>query len=217
MSDDVRTTAAEPAMETIPSPPPSFKPGSLEHELGHLAKDWWWFLLLGILLIFCGTVAIAYSATFSMAAVVVLGAMLIVAGVATVISSFWAGQWSAMLLQLLVGILYLIVGIAIMDAPADATAVMTLFIAAFFIVVGIFRTVAALVLKFPQWGWALLNGIITLLVGIMIYKHFPESAVWLIGLLVGIEMIFNGWTWVMLSLAVRNLQVQQHPQPLHAK
>ena len=78
-------------------------------------------------------------------------------------------------------------------------------IAAFFIVVGIFRIVVSLVERFPQWGWALLNGAITLIAGIIIYVAYPSSALWVIGLLVGLEMIFNGWTWIMLSLSIRRL------------
>ena len=82
---------------------------------------------------------------------------------------------------------------------------MTLFIAAFFIVVGVFRSIAAMMLRFPSWGWALLNGVITLLAGVVIYRHFPESAIWVLGILGGLEMLFHGWTWVMLALAIRQL------------
>jgi uncharacterized membrane protein HdeD (DUF308 family) len=59
--------------------------------------------------------------------------------------------------------------------------------------------------RFPQWGWALLNGVVTLIAGIIIYDAFPSSAMWVIGLLVGLEMIFNGWTWIMLALSIRQL------------
>jgi uncharacterized membrane protein HdeD (DUF308 family) len=82
---------------------------------------------------------------------------------------------------------------------------MTVFIAISFIVLGVFRSVGALMLRFPQWGWALLNGVITLLAGILIYRQLPFDALWVIGLLVGLEMLFNGWTWMMLALALRNL------------
>jgi len=91
--------------------------------------------------------------------------------------------------------------------------VLTLFVAAFFIVVGTFRIVSCLVLKFPQWGWGLLNGVITLLLGGIIYKRFTESpvkvALIVIGLLVGIELLLNGWTWIMLSLSLRRLPLDE--------
>jgi uncharacterized membrane protein HdeD (DUF308 family) len=82
---------------------------------------------------------------------------------------------------------------------------MTIVIAVSFIVLGVFRSIGALVLRFPQWGWALLNGVITLLAGILIYRQLPFDALWIIGLLVGLEMLFNGWTWIMLALVLRRI------------
>jgi uncharacterized membrane protein HdeD (DUF308 family) len=78
-------------------------------------------------------------------------------------------------------------------------------LAAFFIVAGLFRIAAALVVRFPRWGWALLNGVVTLMLGVIIYKRFPGDALWVIGILVGVEMLFHGWTWIMLSLAIRKI------------
>jgi len=182
-----------------------------EHELARLRKDWWGFLLLGILLVLVGSAAISYPWFTSIGAMVFLGAVLIVSGVATVISAFWAGKWSAFLLQILVGLLYTVAGFAITEAPRESAVVVTLMLAAFFVVVGGFRIVSALVDKYPKWGWALLNGIITLMLGLVIFRSFkrfpdePERVFWIIGLLIGVELLFNGWTWIMLSFALKNL------------
>jgi uncharacterized membrane protein HdeD (DUF308 family) len=162
-------------------------------------------LLLGIMLSLGGIVALAYPFVSSLGAVMVLGIVLIVCGICTVIGAFWAGRWSALLLQLLVGILYVMAGMVIRDAPIESIAMLTLCAAAFFIVVGAFRIIVSLVERFPQWGWALLNGVVTLLAGLIIYDTFPNSAFWVIGLLVGLELLFNGWTWIMLSLVIRRL------------
>ena len=175
----------------------------LRQDMENARKHWWMFLVLGIVLMIGGVVAIAYPFASSIGVVMVLGVILIVSGIFTIVGAFWAGEWSALLLQLLVGILYVMAGLAIRDAPAQSTAVLTLFIAAFFIVVGLFRIIVALAERFPQWGWALANGIVTLLAGIIIYDTLPVSAFGVIGLLVGLELLFNGWTWVMLSLAIR--------------
>jgi uncharacterized membrane protein HdeD (DUF308 family) len=180
-----------------------------EHELRHLKNEWWWLAALGILLILSGLVALVYPTMSSIAAVIVLGVSLLVSGVATVVASFWAGKWSAMLLQLLVGVLYVVVGFILMDAPIASTVSLTLFVAALFIVVGIMRSAAALVLRFPQWGWALLSGLLTTLVGVVIYKNLPETALWAIGTLIGIELIFDGWYWVMLGVALWRLPVSR--------
>jgi uncharacterized membrane protein HdeD (DUF308 family) len=180
----------------------------VKHELRHLRSHWWLLLVLGVLLAACGTAAIVFpnvtlGVTFT--AVVLVGLLLMIAGVATIVSSFWVGQWSGFLIQLLVGILYLTSGLVIADHPQISTLTMTVFIAVTFIMLGIFRSVAAIVLRFPQWGWALINGVVTLLAGVIIYRLLPDDMFWVIGLLVGIEMLFNGWTWIMLALAIRDL------------
>jgi len=178
----------------------------LRKEFEHLTSSWWCFLLMGIFLMVCGTVALAFPIVTNVAAMMVLGVVLMVSGVVTIVTAFWTGKWSGLLLQLLVGILYLVVGMQIADTPVKAGVVMAVFIAGFFIVAGAFRAVAALVLRFPHWGGTLLNGIVTLLCGVVIYRHFPECALWVVGLLVGLEMLFNGWTWIMLAMAVRSLR-----------
>jgi uncharacterized membrane protein HdeD (DUF308 family) len=64
---------------------------------------------------------------------------------------------------------------------------------------------AAVVMRFPSWGWTVVNGLITLLLGMLMWADWPVSGLWVIGLFVGIEMIFSGWSWVMLALAARRL------------
>ena len=184
-------------------------PGFVAHELERLREHWWWFLVLGILLVIGGVVALSAPFVTSVGVVVLLGAVLIIGGVVTVVGAFWAGKWSAFFLQLLVGILYVMAGMVIRDVPLESTAILTLFIAASFVVVGVFRIVVSLVERFPQWGWALLNGLVTMVAGLIIYDNFPSSALWVIGLLVGLELLFNGWTWIMLALAIRKLPVSE--------
>ena len=152
----------------------------LAREFQHLKSEWSWLLLYGVLLTLCGAVGIVVPALAATAAMV----------------------------QLLVGVLYLMAGFAIFDTPVESAVVATLFVAAFFIVVGGFRILAAMMVRFPHWGWALLNGVVTFLLGMIIYRlyhRFPASAILILGLLVGIEMLLNGWTWIMLSLAIRNI------------
>lgn len=179
----------------------------IEHELKHLQQEWWWFLILGILLLLSGLVAIGYPAISSVAIVIVIGMCLLISGIATVVATFWAGHWSAHLLQLLIGIFYAVVGFLIMDMPLESTASLTLVVAAMFLVVGIMRSIAALTIRYPQWGWSLLSGILATLIGLMIYKNFPETALWAIGTLVGIQLMFDGWFWIMLAMALWRLPI----------
>jgi len=174
-------------------------------DLERARKHWWIFMLLGGLLTLGGIVAIAYPCITSVGAVMVLGVILTVSGVFLIVGAFWAGKWSALFLQLLVGIMYVMAGIALRNSPVNAMIAITMFLAMFFVVAGIFRILVAVIERFPQWGWALLNGVVTLLAGIIIFDSSEHGAFWVIGLLVGLELLFNGWTWIMLALVVRRL------------
>ena len=173
------------------------------HELHQVRNQWWCFLLLGIALVFIGTLCIVDPFVPSLGSVIILGFLLVAAGIIQVVSSFWAGKWSGMLLHMLVGVLYAVVGYMIVDAPGLSMLLLTKFIAIFLIVTGVFRIVSALFLRFQDWGWVLLNGGVTLLMGIIINRQLPEAALWVIGLFIGIEMLFNGWAWVMLAFGLR--------------
>ena len=177
----------------------------VKHELGHLRRHWWWLSLLGALLVVCGTIAIVFPAFTSVAAVTVLAVILMIAGVATVIGSFWAGKWSGFLIHLLVGLLYVAASLVVTEQPFVTVLIMTVFVAVAFMVIGAFRVLSALLIRFPQWGWALLNGLVTFLAGFVIYRRLPWCVLWVIGLLVGLEMLLNGWTWIMLSMEIRSL------------
>jgi uncharacterized membrane protein HdeD (DUF308 family) len=180
---------------------PSNSPGT--HELHPLRDQWWCFLLLGIALVVLGSLCIIDPLLPTIASVLVLGFLLIAAGITQIVSSFWAGKWSGMLIHLLIGVLYVVVGYMIVDEPVINMVLITKFIAVFLIISGAFRMISAMVIRFPDWGWTLLNGGVTLLLGIIINRQLPEAALWVIGLFVGIEMLFNGWAWVMLALNLR--------------
>jgi uncharacterized membrane protein HdeD (DUF308 family) len=177
----------------------------LRHELSELRGQWIWFLILGIVTIVLGMLVIGVPLMGTLAAVWMLSVLLIAGGIGQLIGAFWARRWSGFFLALLTGILYLAVGILIIDQPFKAAASLTLLVASFLIVGGIFRIVASLTYRFGGWIWPLLNGVISLMLGIFIWRHWPADALWVIGLFVGIEMVLSGWTWVMLALAVRSL------------
>jgi uncharacterized membrane protein HdeD (DUF308 family) len=179
-----------------------------KHELQHFRDYWILFLLLGLLLVLSGTAAIAIPAatigtTFAVA--IFLGVLLMIGGVLTIVSSFWIGKWSGFLIQLLVGILYTACGFVMTENPLITVTTITVFVAVSFVVLGAFRSIGSMVLRYQQWGWSLLNGVITMLAGIIIFRRLPFDALWVTGLLVGLEMLFNGWTWIMTALALRSI------------
>jgi uncharacterized membrane protein HdeD (DUF308 family) len=187
----------------MPTPITNFRP--VAEELRTLRNQWPWFLALGIAMVVLGTIAISWAclATITVAATWLFGFLLLASGIGEIIHSFWVGRWSGMLLHLLIGVLYALVGFLIIDQPENAAVQLTLLIAIFLMVGGIFRIVFAVSEQFAGWGWVLLNGGVTFLLGLMIYKQWPASSLWVIGLFIGIDLIFNGWAWIMLSLGLR--------------
>src|SRR5215470_17075640 len=89
--------------------------------------------------------------------------------------------------------------------PQKSALLLTLLITMFLVFEKVFRIVAALAVRYPHWGAVLLNGVISLVLGILIWRRWPVSGLWVISLFVGIEMLLNGWSLVMLSMAGRNL------------
>ncbi len=174
-------------------------------EIQSLRDHWKWFLALGVAMAILGTIAIGSACIMTVTVTVVwlFGFLMLASGIATIVSSFSAGRWSGMLIHLLMGVLYTLVGFMIIDTPLESAIQLTLIIAIFLMVAGVFRIVFALSERFTGWGWVLLNGAVTLLAGLMIYKGWPSTGLWVIGLFVGIDLIFNGWAWIALALALR--------------
>jgi uncharacterized membrane protein HdeD (DUF308 family) len=186
----------------------------LRHELEVIRANWGWFLALGIILIIVGTGAVAMPIVAGLATAVTFGALLLLGGTAQLVGAFWTRDWSGFFLSLLMGVLYLVLGLLFLSAPLKAEEAMTLFLACVLLVGGLFRIFGSLMYQFPHWGWTLVGGAINLTLGILIWRQLPEAALWVIGLFVGIDMIFTGWTWVMLALAVKNAKIGVSPSPV---
>jgi uncharacterized membrane protein HdeD (DUF308 family) len=177
----------------------------LRHELEVIRGNWGWILALGIILIVIGTIAVVMPLMASLASAVAFGALLALGGITQLIGAFWTRDWSGFFLSLLMGVLYLVLGVLFLRDPGDALLAMTLLLACVLMVGGLFRIIGSLMYRFPHWGWTLAGGVINLVLGLLIWQQWPAAALWVIGLFVGIDLIFTGWTWVMLALAVRNL------------
>ena len=113
--------------------------------------------------------------------------------------------------MLLMGVLYIVVGLLFLNRPVSALEALTLLLACSLMVSGVFRIVGSLLDRFPHWGWIFFGGVLNLVLGLMIWQQWPVSGFWVIGLFVGIDMIFNGWTWIMLALRLKQLPAgRQH-------
>jgi uncharacterized membrane protein HdeD (DUF308 family) len=177
----------------------------LRHELEAIRGTWSWILALGIILIVVGTIAVAMPVVAGLATAVTFGALLLMGGIAQLVGAFWTRDWSGFFLSLLMGVLYVVVGLLFLRAPLKAEMAMTVLLACVLMVGGLFRIIGSLMFQFPHWGWTLAGGAINLILGILIWQQWPEASLIVIGLFVGIDLIFTGWIWVMLSLALKNL------------
>jgi uncharacterized membrane protein HdeD (DUF308 family) len=177
----------------------------LRHELESIRREWGWLLGLGVVLVIVGTLAIGAPFVASLATALTIGVLLLLAGLAQLVGAFWTRDWSAFFLVLLIGVLYAVLGLLFLNRPISALEVLTLLLACSLMVSGAIRIVGSLLYRFPHWGWILSGGILNLALGIMIWLQWPLSGFWIIGLFVGIDMIFGGWTWIMLALRLKNL------------
>ena len=181
--------------------------------LKSVSDKWGWFLALGILLIVLGVVAIGAPVASGIAVELLVGWLLVISGVAHCIQAFKTAGWRGKLLQILCGLLYLGVGIMMIMKPIAGLLALTLTVLVYFIVSGIFKIILAIRADdMPQRGWITVSGILSLVLAIMIGAQFPSSALWVIGLLFGIEMIFSGWAFVMIALAARRKGDEAAPQ-----
>lgn len=166
-------------------------------------KNRGWFLALGILLIIAGTLAIIYDMAATMLSVLFFGWLLIAAGALEAVQSFWQPKWGGFFLHFFLGILGVVVGFHLVSSPAAGALVLTLVMGLYFLVIGIFRAVTALAMRFPNWGWVFFSGVISFILGLMIKQQWPYSGLFIIGLFIGIDLIFSGWSYVMLALAAK--------------
>jgi uncharacterized membrane protein HdeD (DUF308 family) len=165
---------------------------------------WGWFVALGIAQLVLGVVAWFDVIAFTIAGVIFIGALLVVAGAFQVVHAFMDREWGAFALHLLVGILYVIGGLLLMGEPLEGSVIITILVAATLIIGGIMRIViGARHRHMPGWGLIVASGVISLLVGLMLYFTLPWSGLWVVGTLIAVELIVHGVSWIQFGLTLR--------------
>jgi uncharacterized membrane protein HdeD (DUF308 family) len=172
---------------------------------GHRPRTaWGWFVALGIAQIVLGIIAWFDVIAFTIFGVVFIGAMLLVAGVFQIIHAFMDREWRAFVLDLLVGALYVVGGFLLMAEPVQGSLVITLLVAAALVIGGILRIVIAIQHRhMPGWVMMLVSGVISLLVGLMLYLTLPWSGLWVVGTLIAVELVVHGVSWLQFGLTLR--------------
>ncbi len=165
---------------------------------------WGWFVALGIAQLVLGIIAWFDVIAFTIAGVIFIGALLVVAGVFQIVHSFMDREWGGFALHLLVGVLYVVGGFLLMDEPLQGSVVITILVAVALIIGGILRIAIGVQHRhMPGWGLLIAGGVISLLVGVMLYVMLPWSGLWVVGTLIAIELIFHGVSWIQFGLTLR--------------
>lgn len=171
-----------------------------------LARSWKGLMAVGMLAIFVGCVAIVVPAVASVGTAIFIGWILMIAGAFLVAGAFTAHSIGTVVLRLLWAFLTFIVGLWLVVEPDNGTLTLTLVLGIYFLFMGLTRIAVALGGRGqPNAGLIGLSGIAGLLVGILVLANLPSSADWAIGLLVGIDLIFAGWTLTSVALFGRDL------------
>jgi uncharacterized membrane protein HdeD (DUF308 family) len=165
-----------------------------------------WSIALAILMIVAGMIAIASPLIAGVVIVYVVAWTAIFDGVFQIVYAFRAQSGGRMILELLLGLLYVVAGVFILMHPKPGLLALTLVIAAFLLVYGVFALVLAFQMRpLSGWGWILFDAIVTILLGILIWVHWPSNSEWVVGTLIGISFIVSGVSRLMLSLSVRRV------------
>ena len=174
----------------------------LQRELTAFRHNWRGFVLLGATLIIVGFIALGSLVWASLATVVAIGALLLVAGLAEAIGAFWCRGWSAVL-HLFSGVLSSVVGTLFLLAPIDAMLALTLLLSCLLMAGGVFKIITTFSYRLETSAWPLVSGFVDLILGMLILMAWPDSALWVLGLYVGISLVFRGINWIGLGMAFR--------------
>ena len=157
-----------------------------------------WSIAVGVLLFVLGAAAIAFPFISSVAVTLVVAWLLVISGLLTVIHAIGTRGRTGSLWNGLTGLVFVLGGILLISAPLAGTLSLTLLLAAILVVEGVLKIIGAVRLRGrPVWGWLLASGLIALLAGVSIALAFPTSAVWVLGLFVGLNFIFTGLSYIM--------------------
>ncbi len=179
------------------------RPGRLTPTAA-LKSNWGWFLALGLLTLVAGLAALAITEFATLVSVVTVGVLVAIVGVMEIILGFRARGWGPALYWELSGLFYVAAGVFAWAEPVQASVVLTLLIGAGLLATGIVRTVSGFRHHDRMRAPLILSGVVTALLGLVIVSGWPANSLFVIGLLLGIELVITGTTWIFFALRLRS-------------
>jgi uncharacterized membrane protein HdeD (DUF308 family) len=180
-------------------------PQSLADGLKALRAKWGWIVALGVVFLIAGVVALGSVVAATETAVLVVGIMMLMGGAAEIIAAFSVKSWGKFAFWMLLGLLYVAAGIIAITNPFAAATILTLMLGIALVFGGVLRIFLAFQMRSAgaPWGWVVLSGLITLLLGCMIVAQWPASSFFVLGIFLGIDLIFIGSGWITMGLALK--------------
>lgn len=166
-----------------------------------------WIIALGAALMILGAIALGTAVLTTVISVTLFGWILAVGGVIQIAHAFSASRWRGVVLSVVEGVLYVVVGVLVAARPLETAALVTLAASVFLVASGLFRILSvATFLTIPNRGWVLASGILSLLLGLAIGLRWPVTSLWVIGAFLGVEMLTWGFSLIEVGLAHRNVE-----------
>ena len=179
-------------------------PHSLGEGIRALRPRWGWIVALGVVSVIAGVIALATDIFATAIAVYVIGFMMLFSGAMEIVAAFNAKDWSHRILWLLLGALYVFAGIICLQNPFAAATILTLLLGFSLIIGGLVRIfLATRVKEGTPWGWVVFSGLISVLLGIIIVAKWPVSSFFVLGIFLGVDLIFIGSGWIAVGMALK--------------
>ena len=178
---------------------------TLEQVAGEVRKNRGWLMFMGIVMIILGVIGLSMEVALTVVSVLYFGVLVIFGGAAMLIDAFRAGEWRTKIWHILIALVYIAAGVIMITNPAASAVWITLFLASFFVITGVFRLIIGLQSRgrVENWGWIVFAGVISMLLGFVIFAQWPVAGLWVIGLFVAIELILQGFSMISIARAVR--------------
>jgi uncharacterized membrane protein HdeD (DUF308 family) len=163
-------------------------------------------VITGVILVIAGFLAMVSPFVAGLSVTIMVGALLAISGISQCFLAFKAGAFGRALMIFLAGLIMAVAGFYMISQPVAGLAALTLILAAYFIASGILEIIVAFQLRPADgWGFELFGGIVTLVLGFLLWRQFPLSGAWAIGVLFGIKMVFSGWALIFLGRSVKKV------------
>ncbi|NYT63339.1 HdeD family acid-resistance protein [Alcaligenaceae bacterium] len=176
----------------------------ITNALNALRARWGWFVGIGIALVVLGTIALVHTLAATLVSVIFVGTLMLIGAIGQLIQAWRVKNWSGFLVWSLSGLLYAAAGVVAIVNPFAGAAMLTLLLGATLIGAGAFRLWVWFGNRGQQgWGWLAFSGLITFATGILIAIGWPANSLWILGLLLGFDLLFQGWSLLFAGLALR--------------